>query len=115
MTRKFDQVSKDRSLFEVVSAFNDLCILIKEKNSVEELNAIAGSLDKHFGSDLSVLARLLPNICLISPQSEKYAGCVGDNANRMNSQSVAYVLKRFMRVVSSKEHPVMCFLDDLQW
>ena len=33
----------------------------------------------------------------------------------MNLRSVCFILQRFMRVVSSKVHPVMLFLDDLQW
>jgi predicted ATPase len=33
----------------------------------------------------------------------------------MNLQSVCFTLQRFMRVVSSASHPVMLFLDDLQW
>ncbi|KAK1746263.1 hypothetical protein QTG54_002870 [Skeletonema marinoi] len=33
----------------------------------------------------------------------------------MNARSVCFTLLRFVRVVSSPRHPVMLFLDDIQW
>jgi len=115
VVRKFDSISKERSLLGVVSAFNDLCILIKEKNSSQDLDATAASLLEAFGSDIFVLARLLPNLSLISHRLKKTATYNCSDVDQMNVQSVSFVLQRFMRVVSSKSHPVMLFLDDLQW
>ena len=115
VTLKFDAVSKERSLLEVVSAFNDLCRLIKEKKSPRDLISTANLLVQAFGAEISVLARLLPNLCLILPQLKKTDTNNFSNADRMNIQSVDFVLQRFMRVVSSASNPVMLFLDDLQW
>ena len=108
--RKFDAISRERPLLEVISAFSDLCLLISEKNSREDLGAIANSLVQAFGSDMSVLARLLPNLCLILPQLKTIDtyNCIGDD--QMNIQSVS-LLTRFLRVVSSASHPVLLFLD----
>ena len=115
VSRKFNAISKERPLLEVVSAFNDLCVLIKEKNSLQDLNATAANLIEAFGSDVSVLARLLPNLCLILPQLKKSNTYNYSDSDRMNFQSVGFVLQRFMRVVSSKLHPLMLFFDDIQW
>mmetsp|Transcript_7945 Transcript_7945/g.17919 ORF Transcript_7945/g.17919 Transcript_7945/m.17919 type:complete len:1329 (+) Transcript_7945:91-4077(+) len=114
LIHKFDQMSKERPLLEVISVFNDLCPLIRERRSQQDLLVIVKNLMEVFGTDFSVLARLLPNIVSLSPQlkptvDEKEGG------DQMNLRSICFTLQRFMRVVSSKSHPVMLFLDDLQW
>ena len=83
VTRKFNTVSKKRPLLEVVSAFNDLCILVKEKNSPRDLAAFAASLSQAFGADISVLARLLPNLCHVLPQLKKSCACTYSNDDQI--------------------------------
>jgi len=113
--RKFDAMSKERPLLEIVAAFNDLCLLIKERNSSQHLDDTAANLLEAFGSDISVLARLLPNLSVISPRLKKSASYNYSDGDQMNIQSVGFVLRRFVRVVSSTSTPLMLFLDDLQW
>lgn len=109
---KFDQV-KGRPLLELISALNGLCSLIREKKSPQELQIIVSQLTESVGSDLTMLGRLLPNVYSLIPQGQmKEAREQG--GNRMNFQSVCFILRQFMRVVSSKSNPVMLFLDDLQ-
>ena len=109
---KFDQV-KGRPLLELISAFNGLCSLIRQKQSPKELEIIISQLTESVGSDLTVLGRLLPNVYSLLPQGQlKQAREHG--GDRMNFQSVCFILRQFMRVVSSQSHPVMLFLDDLQ-
>eukprot|EP00985_Skeletonema_marinoi_P021582 scaffold13325_cov112-Skeletonema_marinoi.AAC.1 len=102
---KFDQV-KGRPLLELISAFNELCSLIRKKKSPQDLQIIVDQLTESVGSDLSMLGRLLPNVYSLLPrgqlkQSREQGG------NRMNFQSVCFILRQFMRVVSSKSHPVI--------
>ena len=109
---KFDQV-KGRPLLELISAFNGLCSLIRQKQSPQELQIIISQLTESVGSDLTVLGRLLPNVYSLLPQGQlKQAREHG--GDRMNFRSVCFILRQFMRVVSSQSHPVMLFLDDLQ-
>eukprot|EP00584_Thalassiosira_punctigera_P010333 CAMPEP_0172526094 /NCGR_PEP_ID=MMETSP1067-20121228/1094_1 /TAXON_ID=265564 ORGANISM="Thalassiosira punctigera, Strain Tpunct2005C2" /NCGR_SAMPLE_ID=MMETSP1067 /ASSEMBLY_ACC=CAM_ASM_000444 /LENGTH=1314 /DNA_ID=CAMNT_0013309531 /DNA_START=85 /DNA_END=4029 /DNA_ORIENTATION=- len=114
ITHKFDQISKERPLLEIILVFNDLCLLVRKKRSQHDLLAIFNELMEVFGADFSMLAQLLPNIEAISPNLDRsnHAKEVGD---RMNFRSVCFILQRFMRVVSTKSHPVMLFLDDIQW
>lgn len=117
VTLKFDAISTERPLLEVVSAFNGLCLLIWRKNTAGELSVIAESLRMAFGADMSVLATLLPNLRYIVLQLKKPSDA-DDSDGRgdlVNFRSVGFVLQRFMRVVSSRAHPVLLFLDDLQW
>jgi hypothetical protein len=64
---KFDQMSKERSMLDIVALFNDLCLLISEKNNMPDLVALVDDLIGYFGQDLSSLARLLPNIKALAP------------------------------------------------
>ena len=108
---KFDQV-KGSPLLELITAFNGLCSLIRKKQSPQELQTIISQLTESVGSDLTVLGRLLPNVYNLLPQGQlKEAREHG--GERMNFQSVCFILRQFMRVVSSQS-PVMLFLDDLQ-
>jgi hypothetical protein len=114
LTHKFDQLSQERLMLEVVAMFNDLCLLIRNKNSQQDILVIVNDLVRVFGSDLYVLARLLPNIKSLAPQLDS-SDDVQESHNQMNLGSICFMLQRFIRVVSSEVHPVVLFLDDLQW
>ncbi|KAL7540660.1 hypothetical protein ACHAXR_010684 [Thalassiosira sp. AJA248-18] len=64
-------MSKERPLLDVLSAFNRLCVLIKNKSAPHELLDIANKITKEFESDFSVLARLVPNVNISFPQLVK--------------------------------------------
>ena len=114
LSHKFDQMSQGKSMLEVVAMFNDLCQLIQDKNSQQDLLVIVNDLVRVFGADLSTLAQLLPNIkALVSHL--KPADDDQEIDNKMNVRGICFMLQRFIRVVSSVAHPVMLFLDDLQW
>jgi predicted ATPase len=114
LTHKFDQLSQEKTMLEAVAMFNDLCQMIRNKNSQQDLLVIVNDLDRVFGSDLSVLARLLPNIKSLAPQLNS-SDDVQESHNQVNLRSICFTLQRFIRVVSSEVHPVVLFLDDLQW
>jgi len=114
LTHKFDQMWEGRSMLEVIALFNDLCLLIRDRHSQQELLGICHDLVRVFGSDLPVLARLLPNIKSLTPQLNP-CDAEQEDDNRINFQSICFIMQRFIRVVSSAAHPVVLFLDDLQW
>jgi len=115
LTHKFDPISKGRSLLELVSAFNRLCSLVRSNHSREELRIIVDRLTESFGSDLAMLGKLLPNVYTLLPQLGQYNNQINNQGgNQMNFQSVCFILRQFMNAVTSKSHPVMLFLDDLQ-
>jgi predicted ATPase len=114
LTRKFDVLSQEKTMLEVVAMFNDLCLLMRNKNSQQDLLAIVNDLVHVFGSDLSVLVRLLPNIKALAPQLN-LSDDEKESHNQMNIPSICFTLQRFIGVVSSATHPVVLFLDDLQW
>jgi hypothetical protein len=99
---KFDAMSQEKPLSGVISAFNQICQMIKDRSRP----VIAKKLRDEFGDDFSLLMRLLPNVSVlfpgfVSPAVEVEAG------DTMNARSVCFALLRFVRVVSSPRHPVM--------
>ncbi|KAL3816018.1 LOW QUALITY PROTEIN: hypothetical protein ACHAXA_010789 [Cyclostephanos tholiformis] len=114
LMHKFDQISKDRPMLDLLVLFNDLCLMISERYSHAELAVIVNDLEEVFGSDLSVLARMLPDIRALIPRLEQY-GDKNENEGGGNLRSICFTLQRFIRVVSSEKHPVVLILDDLQW
>eukprot|EP00984_Skeletonema_dohrnii_P006443 scaffold2301_cov73-Skeletonema_dohrnii-CCMP3373.AAC.2 len=91
---KFDAMSREKPLSGVISALNQL--------------------RDEFGVDFSLLLRLLPNASVLFPELISPAMRV-EVGEAMNARSVCFMLLRFARVVSSPRHPIMLFLDDMQW
>ena len=101
LTHKFDQGSKEQTLLEVISLINDLCLLIRDRSSPASLDKMVNRLTEMFGTDLPVLARMLPNIEALVPGSRRgreqdHGGEERDD--QMDLRSVRFILQRFMRV-----------------
>lgn len=119
ISMKLDDISAASPLAVVTSAFNELCLLVKEKVSDTELDIIRNELIQVFGVNLHKLARILPNVkCLFTAQTAPLYLDREQNRqdyNDLNFKGICFAIQCFMRVVSSKSRPVMIFLDDLQW
>jgi len=108
---KFDDISQKKPLYGVISAFNHLCLMIKDRSSAEVLAKISKQLCVDFGVDINLVKRLLPNVSILLPDFVSLLSSPGspiDNAGeQMDTKSVCFTLIRFLRVVSSPRHPVM--------
>jgi hypothetical protein len=110
---KFDANSKDGPLSGVILAFNQICQQMKKMHSPRRLNEIATKLEGEFGVDFGLLVKILPNVCVLSPEFASFAaaGEKGMNASlsiqaTINIRSVSFTLLRFVRAVSSPRHPI---------
>ena len=116
LTQKVDQMSKDRPLLEVLAAFNNLCLMIKDAKPPEQLLSLTKALMDEFQNDFDVLARLLPNIVTLYPPKETSSATHEVRAKQaLLASNIHFTLQRFMRVVSTESNPVVLFLDDCQW
>ena len=106
---KFDAMSQDRPLSGIISALNQLCLMIKKRLSPQRLTALSEKLKDDFGDDIDLLARMLPNICLLSPEGGNPSDGAEneDTSDKMNPRSVSFTLLRFVRLVSSPRNPIM--------
>ena len=102
---KFDPMPREKPLSGVLSAFNQLCLLIKGRARP----AIAQKLRNEFGVDFSLLMKLLPNVSVLFP--EFVGSAVADVGDAMNVRSVCFMLLRFVRLISSPNRPVMVSVD----
>ena len=105
---KFDDLSRERSLSGVISAVNQLCLMLKGRNTPPKVALLAKKLMDEFGADIALLARIVNNVKVLSPEFvSPVAEKEGGGGDTMNARSVGFTLSRFMRVVSSPKHPVM--------
>ena len=98
---KFGSMSREKPLSGVISAFNQVCRMIKGASRP----VIAKKLREEFGVDFSLLMQLLPSVSVLFPGL--VSSGVQEAAVTMNARSVSFTLLRFVRVVSSPHHPVM--------
>lgn len=116
VTVKFEEATSS-PLTIVLSAFNYLCQLLVEKNTVDERQRVFKMLQSEFGSNLYLLVRTLPSVLGLA-SSGTYVGSLIDDAlneSEVNFFSLCDIIQRFMRIISSPSCPVLFLCDDLQW
>ncbi|KYC41149.1 serine/threonine protein kinase [Scytonema hofmannii PCC 7110] len=107
---KFDQFQRDIPLSGLVQAFEDLIRqLLSEPDRVLQhwKTAILAAL----GMQAQIVIDVIPNLELIIGPQPPVAELSSIAAqNRFN-----LLFQRFIKVFGTKEHPLVLFLDDLQW
>ena len=105
---KFDALSQGRSLSGVISAINQLCSMIRRRTTPQRLAVLAKKVRDEFGADVVFLARILQNISMLSSDFVGLVTVEGEcRGDTMNARSVGFTLLRFLRLVSSRTHPIM--------
>jgi PAS domain S-box-containing protein len=107
---KFDQYKRDIPYATVAQAFQSLMrqLLVKDE---EELGAWRAAIRAALGSQARLVTDLVPELELvIGPQPSVPEIPTADAQNRFLA-----VLGRFLGVFARQEHPLVLFLDDLQW
>ena len=107
---KFDQYKRDIPYATLAQAMRSLLRPLLGKSETE-LSPWRDALRAALGSDAEIAVRLVPEVALIigaPPPSPQWAP---QDAQRR----VQRVLSRFIGVFARPEHPLVLFLDDLQW
>lgn len=116
VTQKFDQKLQNQPLSIVLSAFGDLCDVVRQQNSSSELEVIAGSIKTVLGEKLFALTQVIPKVSSILGVETPIRGRDHAPVFEVNNISdVCNLLQLLMKGLSSSAHPVMLVLDDLQW
>ncbi len=107
---KFDQYQMTVPYYAIFQAFNSFInILLGENKS--NLEKIKNNLISVIGEEGKVLTDVLPSLELIIGKQKELPELGGaESRNRFN-----YVFRKFVSVLSTKEHPIVLFIDDLQW
>ncbi|HLM72049.1 MAG TPA: AAA family ATPase, partial [Polyangiaceae bacterium] len=107
---KFDQIASDVPLAPIVQALQELVRQLLTE-SAESLAAWRHELLAALKSNARVITDLIPELSLIiGPQPEIPALGSAEAKNRFN-----FALQSFLGVLAVPEHPLVIFVDDLQW
>ncbi len=107
---KFDQLQKNIPYYALIQAFDDFANHIL-KASDDQFQYWQERIQEAVGDVGGVLTDLTPRLELvIGPQPELPALEGKEARNRFN-----YVWGNFLKAVCQPEHPLVIFIDDLQW
>lgn len=107
---KFDQFTRDVPYSALAQAFGHLArrLLMEGEHSVAAWKA---TLLEALGSNVAVLTEVIPDLALIVGDHPPAVELPPQHAqNRFNHE-----FRKFVEVFAAREHPLVLFLDDLQW
>ena len=110
ITGKFDQLNKNVAYSAVAQAFNSL---IQQWLSEDErcITQWKDQLQMALGTQASLLTKVIPGLTqLIGKQPEPGIVDITQAKNVFN-----WVFQQFIKVCATASHPLVIFLDDLQW
>ncbi|MBN3898660.1 MAG: AAA family ATPase [Nostoc sp. NOS(2021)] len=110
ITGKYDQYQKNIPYYAISQGFNDLCNqLLTESESV--LKQWQEKILAAVGNNGQVLIDIIPNLKLVIGEQPAVAQvAVQEAQNRFN-----LVFQNFIKAICQAEHPLVFFIDDLQW
>ncbi|MEP6485750.1 trifunctional serine/threonine-protein kinase/ATP-binding protein/sensor histidine kinase [Microcoleus vaginatus GB2-A3] len=107
---KFEQFKRDIPYAFLLQAFQDLLRQIFTENAAQ-IHVWKQKILKALGGNCQVIIEVIPELELIvGPQPLVPDLGANESQNRFN-----LVFQNFIRVFAQKEHPLVIFLDDLQW
>lgn len=110
MTGKFEQISMESPYHPIIQAFRGLMRhLLGERKDQSELRK--RKLQEALGANATVITAIIPEAELLlgaAPAVEELP------ANESKKRFI-YVFRKFVQALASKEHPLVLFIDDLQW
>ncbi|MBD2387666.1 trifunctional serine/threonine-protein kinase/ATP-binding protein/sensor histidine kinase [Cylindrospermum sp. FACHB-282] len=107
---KFDQFKRDIPYISLIQAFSSLMQQLLTE-SAAQIDVWKGQILSAVGLNGQVIIDVIPEVELIigsQPEVPQLGGT--ETQNRFNR-----VFSEFTRVFAQKEHPLVIFLDDLQW
>jgi PAS domain S-box-containing protein len=107
---KFDQYKRNIPYASLIQAFSELIrqLLTESETSIQNWKE---KLLQALGNNGQVICDVIPEVELIIGEQPEVASLgPTESQNRFNR-----VFQQFMGVFTTKEHPLVIFLDDLQW
>ncbi|MEA3452429.1 MAG: AAA family ATPase [Bacteroidota bacterium] len=107
---KFDQIQKNTQYAAIIQAFTNFANLILKEDD-KKLNYWKNIIQNAVGNVGRVLTNLIPELELIIGKQPALTELNGEESLfRFN-----YVWQNFVKAISQAKHPLVIFIDDLQW
>ncbi|MBN1365669.1 MAG: diguanylate cyclase [Syntrophaceae bacterium] len=107
---KYEQFRRDKPYSGIIQAFQALVKQILSE-SEDRISLWRENILKVLGNNGKVITDVIPEVeLIIGKQPELQAVGPEESKNRFN-----FVFERFTSVFPTKDHPIVLFLDDLQW
>jgi predicted ATPase/GAF domain-containing protein len=107
---KFDQYQRNIPYWAVIKVFQELVrqLLTETESQLEQWKE---KINAALGENGGIIVEVIPEVELIAGnQPEVVSLPPAEAQNRFN-----FVFQKFIRVFAQKEHPLVMFIDDLQW
>ena len=110
---KFDQLRNGDPYSAITCAFADLCDLIFQGPRKDEM---IDHIRKELGEkELETLASLVYNLSYLLGMEGRSNNEKGNDSQKSHSWGLRCACCSFLRAVACESHPIVLFLDDLQW
>lgn len=107
---KHQQYQKDRPYQAITQALSSFVTLLLSENE-ERLNNWKDTISQALGDQGKLITDLIPNLELIIGKQEKLPVLgINEAQNRF-----FYLFSQFIKALANAEHPLVLFIDDLQW
>jgi diguanylate cyclase (GGDEF)-like protein len=110
LSGKFDQLQRDVPYAPLIQAFQGLVRQLLGQPE-ETLRQWAGKLQQALGSGMGVIVELIPQLALIVGPTDP----IPASAPAQAQLRLDRLFPRFVEVFACAGHPLVLFLDDLQW
>lgn len=110
LTGKFDQFQRNNPYFAISQALTGFThsILTKEDS---QLKIWRDKIQNALGENGEVLLEIIPEMELVIGQQPPLADLgAAESQNRL-----AFVFQKFIKTIARPEHPIVLFIDDMQW
>ncbi|MDQ3016036.1 MAG: AAA family ATPase, partial [Bacteroidota bacterium] len=107
---KFDQYNRNIPYSAITQALNEYCQLILTEPD-DRLAIVTKRINEAIGHQGKILIDIIPNLELIIGHQEEVTRLEPvEHRNRLN-----ILLLKFFKAIATIDHPLVIFLDDLQW
>ncbi|MED4533009.1 ATP-binding sensor histidine kinase [Metabacillus fastidiosus] len=108
---KFDQLQRSIPYAPIIQSFQSLIRQIMAE-SAEKIKRWRGLLVEELGENLSIIISVIPELkWLLDEKTEQIEKTLAHHSQK----SFLFYFRKFISVFARSEHPLVLFLDDLQW